>query len=250
MRNIKKHKKILNTLNFELLKPLVVIPARGGSKGLPGKNIKKLMGKPLIHYTIEAARTLFSDEQIIVSTDDLDIKSCAEETGLNVPFIRPAKLATDTASTIDVLLHALKVSEDNQYVPDTLILLQPTSPLRDSTHIRKALKLFNEEVDMIVSVKETKSNPYYILFEEDENGYLQKSKKGNFTRRQDCPKVWEYNGAIYIINVQSFKKQGNLSFDKVLKFEMDEKSSVDIDTETDFAIAEKFIKEKKGANYI
>jgi CMP-N,N'-diacetyllegionaminic acid synthase len=223
------------------LKPLVVIPARGGSKGLPGKNIKKLMGKPLIHYTIEAARTLFSDEQIIVSTDDLDIKSCAEQTGLNVPFIRPAELATDTASTIEVLLHALKVSEANQYVPDALILLQPTSPLRNSQHIEEAMNLFNETIDMVVSVKETESNPYYVLFEENENGFLKKSKAGNFTRRQDCPKVWEYNGAIYIINVQSLKNVGHLNFDKVMKYEMKKEHSVDIDTEMDWMIAEYFL---------
>ena len=223
------------------MKPLVVIPARGGSKGLPGKNIKKLMGKPLIHYTIEAARTLFSDEQIIVSTDDLDIKSCAEQTGLNVPFIRPAELATDTASTIEVLLHALKVSEANQYVPDALILLQPTSPLRNSQHIKEAMNLFNETIDMVVSVKETESNPYYVLFEENENGFLKKSKAGNFNRRQDCPKVWEYNGAIYIINVQTLKNVGHLNFEKVMKYEMKKEHSVDIDTEMDWMIAEYFL---------
>lgn len=223
------------------MKPLVVIPARGGSKGLPGKNIKKLMDKPLIHYTIEAARTLFSDEQIIVSTDDLDIKSCAEQTGLNVPFIRPAELATDTASTIEVLLHALKVSEANQYVPDALILLQPTSPLRNSKHIKEAMNLFNETIDMVVSVKETESNPYYVLFEENENGFLKKSKAGNFNRRQDCPKVWEYNGAIYIINVQSLKNVGHLNFEKVMKYEMKKEHSVDIDTEMDWMIAEYFL---------
>jgi N-acylneuraminate cytidylyltransferase len=146
---------------------LCLINARGGSKGVPGKNIKKLMGKPLIHYTIEAARKLFSDEQIIVSTDDLNIKACAEQTGLNVPFIRPAELATDTASTIDVLLHALNFSEVNQYFPDTLILLQATSPLRNANHIKEALNLYNETIDMVVSVKETESNPYYVLFEEN-----------------------------------------------------------------------------------
>lgn len=223
------------------MKPLVVIPARGGSKGLPGKNIKKLMGKPLIHYTIEAARALFSDEQIIVSTDDLDIKSCAEQTGLNVPFIRPAELATDTASTVEVLLHALKVSEDNQYEPDTLILLQPTSPLRNAQHIKEAMNLFTETIDMVVSVKETESNPYYVLFEENENGLLKKSKAGNFTRRQDCPKVWEYNGAIYIINIKSLKQKRNINFEKVVKYEMKREHSIDIDTEVDWLITEVYL---------
>lgn len=223
------------------MKPLVVIPARGGSKGLPGKNIKKLNGKPLINYTIEAARTIFSDEQIIVSTDDLDIKACAEQSGLNVPFIRPAEHSTDTASTIDVLVHALNFFETNQYVPDVLILLQPTSPLRNSQHIIEAMKLFTETIDMVVSVKETESNPYYVLYEENEIGFLKKSKNGNFTRRQDCPKVWEYNGAIYIINVQSLKSYGHLNFEKVMKYEMKKEHSVDIDTEMDWTIAEYFL---------
>nr|MBA3900563.1 acylneuraminate cytidylyltransferase family protein [Bacteroidota bacterium] len=180
------------------MKPLVVIPARGGSKGVPGKNIKPLAGKPLIYYTIEAARELFSDELIVVSTDDLQITKVVEETGLIVPFLRPSDLATDTATTYDVLLHTIRFSEENGYTPDTLILLQPTSPFRNGRHIKEALKLYHNGLDMVVSVKETKSNPYYVLFEEDEQGFLRKSKTGNFTRRQDCPKVWEYNGAIYI----------------------------------------------------
>lgn len=226
------------------MKPLVIIPARGGSKGLPGKNIKKLMGKPLINYTIEAARTIFEDEQIIVSTDDLDIKSCVEQIGLKVPFIRPSEFSTDTATTIDVLIHALNFSEANQYFPDVLILLQPTSPLRNAQHIKEALSFYNESIDMIVSVKETESNPYYVLFEDNESGYLIKSKAGNFTRRQDCPKVWEYNGAIYIINVQSLKKHGQINFEKVMKYEMEKEHSVDIDTEMDWMIAEYFLKKQ------
>jgi len=223
------------------LKPLVVIPARGGSKGIPGKNIKPLLGKSLIHYTIEAAREVFEDSYICVSTDDLEIKTCVEQKGLQIPFLRPAELATDQATTIDVLLHAIEYAEQNQYYPDTLILLQATSPLRNSSHIKEALQLYSENIDMVVSVKETQSNPYYVLFEENEKGFLKKSKEGNFTRRQDCPKVWEYNGAIYIINIQSLKKYTHLNFEKVIKYEMKNEYSVDIDTEMDWMIAGYFL---------
>ena len=227
------------------MKPLIVIPARGGSKGVPRKNIKVLGDKPLIQYTIDAAKGVFHDEFICVSTDDFEIKSVVEQLGLKVPFLRPNELASDTAGTYEVLLHAISYYESKGYFPDTLILLQPTSPFRTSAHIKEALKLYHESIDMVVSVKETKANPYYILFEEDSNGYLKKTKEANFTRRQDCPKVWEYNGAIYIINVKALKASAISQFTKVCKFEMDETSSHDIDTLLDWRIAEIILQDFK-----
>jgi N-acylneuraminate cytidylyltransferase len=217
---------------------LVVIPARGGSKGIPGKNIKPLNNKPLIQYTIEVARSIFDDNQIIVSTDEVKIASVVEELGLKVPFIRPDSLATDTAGTYEVLLHALKYVEDEGYHPNTLVLLQPTSPFRKQQHVREALALYTPDVDMVVSVKETKSNPYYVLYEEDRSGFLRKSKSGNFTRRQDCPLVWEFNGAIYVINIKSLKRSPINKFERVVKFQMDEISSLDIDNQLDWMLAE------------
>lgn len=231
------------------MKPLIVIPARGGSKGVPRKNIKVLGDKPLIQYTIDAAKGVFDDEFICVSTDDFEIKSVVEQLGLKVPFLRPNELASDTAGTYEVLLHAISYYESKGYFPDTLILLQPTSPFRTSAHIKEALKLYHESIDMVVSVKETKANPYYILFEEDSNGYLKKTKEANFTRRQDCPKVWEYNGAIYIINVKALKASAINQFTKVCKFEMDETSSHDIDTLLDWRIAEIIINDKENDRY-
>jgi CMP-N,N'-diacetyllegionaminic acid synthase len=227
---------------------LVVIPARGGSKGVPGKNIKKLGGKPLIQYTIEAAKEIFLDNQIVVSTDSSEIKRTVEKIGLKVPFLRPESLATDTSGTYEVLLHALKYAENIGFNPSTLILLQPTSPFRKAAHIKEALELFNSlkpEVDMLVSVKETKANPYYLLKEENNKGYLETSKKANFTRRQDCPKVWELNGAIYVINVASLKKEPMHKFEKVVKYIMDERSSQDIDDLMDFKWCEFLLKENK-----
>ncbi len=227
------------------MKPLVIIPARGGSKGIPGKNIKPLHGKPLIHYTIEVARAVFSDAQILVSTDSEEIRKCAEETGLSVPFLRPAELSTDTAGTYEVLLHAIEFSTQNGYAPDTIVLLQPTSPFRTAVHLREALESFERNpVDMLVSVKETASNPYYVLFEENEEGYLRKSKTGNFTRRQDCPAVWELNGSIYIISVESLKNGPVSEFERVVKYEMDSFASLDLDTPLDWKTAELLLNEK------
>ena len=224
------------------MKPLVIIPARGGSKGVPKKNIKTLGGKPLIYYTIEAARAVFEDKYICVSTDDIEIKNIVEQTGLKVPFLRPAELATDTAGTYEVLLHALNYYENLEYFPDTIILLQPTSPYRTAEHIKEAIKLYTTEIDMVVSVKETKSNPYFNLFEEDVDGFLKKSKESDYTRRQDCPKVWEYNGAVYVINVESLKNTTINKFKKVKKYVMDELSSLDIDSEMDLKFVELLIK--------
>lgn len=223
---------------------LIVIPARGGSKGVPGKNIKELGGKPLIQYAIDAARDIFEDKDIIVSTDSEKIKTTVESLGLEVPFIRPVELATDQSGSREVLLHALSFFESKDIYPETLILLQPTSPFRNATHIEEALALYNNDLDMVVSVKETKSNPYYILKEENSQGFLENSKKGNFTKRQDCPKVWELNGAIYIINIKSLKSRPINEFTKVKKYVMDEVSSHDIDTKMDWNYAEFIIKNK------
>jgi|SRR5690625_1684087 len=219
------------------MNPLVVIPARGGSKGIPGKNIKKLSGKPLINYTIEAAREVFKDKMICVSTDDKSIKETVEQTGLKVPFLRPSELASDKANTQDVMLHALEYYQVQGYQADTIILLQPTSPFRTEEHIEEALRLYTSDIDMVVSVKETSSNPYFVLFEENEEGFLVNSKKGSFTRRQDCPTIYEYNGAIYVINSQSLQNKKISDFEKIKKYLMDELSSIDIDTYLDWNLA-------------
>ena len=222
-----------------------MIPARGGSKGVPGKNIKELKGEPLINYTVRAAREVFADEQIIISTDSQKIKSTVEKTGLKVPFLRPPELATDTAGTYEVLIHAIQYANSQNWFPESLILLQPTSPLRTAKHIREALELYDTSLDMLVSVKETEANPYYVLREENSEGYLEKSKDGDFTRRQDCPKVWELNGAIYIINAASLVKNKLTEFKKVKKYVMDRESSHDIDSQLDWKIAEILIEGTK-----
>lgn len=229
------------------MKELVIIPARGGSKGIPHKNIKPLDGKPLIHYTIDEAREIVGDEDICVSTDDPEIIKCVEDYGLKVPFVRPEELATDTAGTYEVLLHALNFYEKQGCHYDVVLLLQNTSPFRKAEQIKEALKLYSPDVDMVVSVKECAANPYYCVFEEDNNGYLHVCKgDGNIFRRQDAPKVYEYNGAIYIMNAETLKTTHMHKMQKRVKYVMDEISSFDLDTMTDWNIAESIIKEEKG----
>ncbi len=231
------------------MKYLLVIPARGGSKGVPKKNIKPLDGVPLIAYTINEALSIFPAENICVSTDSEEIKNVVEGLGISVPFLRPKELATDQAGTYEVLLHAINFYEKKGNKPEVLILLQPTSPFRNKNHINSAIDIYEKnknDIEMVVSVKETESNPYYVLFEEDQNGFLEKSKKGEFTRRQDCPKVYEINGAIYIINIEVLKSKNISQFTKIKKYIMDSKSSLDIDTPLDWKIAEYLINNFKN----
>jgi N-acylneuraminate cytidylyltransferase len=229
------------------MKPLIVIPARGGSKGIPGKNVKLLGDKPLIQYTIDAVREVFSDDLICVSTDDLNIKEIVEQLGLKVPFIRPAEIAMDNSGTSEVLLHAVSFYEKQGYFPDTLILLQPTSPFRKRNHIEEAIALFDDDCDMVISVKVAKSNPYFVLREENEQGWLVKSKEGTFVTRQDCPFVYEINGAIYILRVDILKSKPLSDFKKTRKYVMDDIFSIDIDSPLDWMVAE-FIIQNYSAN--
>ncbi len=228
------------------MKTLVIIPARGGSKGIPRKNIKPLNGKPLIYYSIDCARAICSDEDICVSTDDAEIISVVEQYGLKVPFVRPTELASDTAGTYEVLLHALDFYENQGRHYDAVALLQNTSPFRKAEQVKEALGLYNDNVDMVVSVKECVANPYYCVFEEDDKGYLHVCKgDGNFFRRQDAPKVYEYNGAIYIMNAATLKTTHMHKMQKRVKYLMDDLSSFDLDTMWDWQMAEAIVEKEK-----
>lgn len=228
------------------MKPLVIIPARGGSKGIPHKNIKLLGGKPLICRAIDNARSVAPDTDICVSTDDSEIIQVVEDYGLKVPFIRPAELAADNSGTYEVLLHALSFYEQQGRTYDTIILLQPTSPFRRDEDISEALKLYSPDIDMVVSVTEARANPYYNCFETNSDGFLHVSKgDGKYISRQDAPKAWEYNGAIYIINPQSLKRESLGEFKRRRMYEMDELHSLDLDTPLDWRIAELLIAENE-----
>lgn len=226
------------------MKVLFLIPARGGSKGIPHKNIKKLGGKPLICYTIEAARKVARDEDICISTDDEEIIRIVEGYALKVPFKRPDELAQDKSGSYEVIMHALRYYKEKGIDYDVVVLLQPTSPFRNAQHVREALALYRSDCDMVVSVIETKSNPYFVLFEEDAAGYLHRSKEAKFTRRQDCPPVYEYNGAIYVMSVQALKSKPLSDFTRNIKYVMDGKDNVDLDTMQDWEFAE-FLLSKK-----
>ena len=221
---------------------LCLIPARGGSKGVPDKNIKELNGKPLIQYSIDIAKDLFDKPDICVSTDSDNIKKVAEGLGVVVPFMRPDKFSTDTASSRDVILHAIAYYESINIQYSSIVLLQPTSPFRRRGHVSEATQLFTEDLDMVVSVKKTKANPYFILFEENDNGLLEKSKKGDFQRRQDIPEVFELNGSIYVINTRSLKSKQMSEFSRIKKYVMAGKYSFDIDTRLDWQICEAMMK--------
>ena len=224
------------------MKYLAVITARGGSKGIPGKNTKPLNGKPLILYTVEAARMVFQDQYIYVSSESQEIKNTVESSGLEVPFLRPTELATDTSSSEDVLKHAIKEAVKKGLLFDAVVLLQPTSPFRNEEHIQSAIIEFEKDPEsLLLSVTEARENPYYTLMEEDKEGFLQKSKQSNFTRRQDCPSVWNVNGSIYIFPKKEFIEGGFDTLSK-RKFVMNALAAIDIDSSSDWTIAESLLK--------
>lgn len=227
------------------MKTLVVIPARGGSKGIPHKNIKLLNGKPLICYSIDVARQFTTDDNICVTTDDDEIIRVVEEYGLKVPFKRPDYLATDTCGSNEVILHAYQFYADKGVRYDVILLLQPTSPFRKVEFLKEAVALYDDSIDMVTSVKLSSCNPYYDGFEEDVDGLLKISKgDGTIERRQDAPSVWQQNGSIYVINPKSLMEKGMAHFTRIRKYAMSELYSVDIDNPFDWKVAELVINEK------
>ena len=232
--------------------PLFIIPARGGSKGIPMKNIADLCGRPLIAYTIDAALQcldLLADDgsaerpdsrRVIVSTDSPEIAAKAGEEGIEVPFLRPAELSTDTAGSREVILHAMDFADGMGLEYDCVVLLQPTSPFRHGNHVAEAIALFDPaRTDMVVSVCKASANPYYNCFETDpETGFLHISKgDGLLTRRQDAPDAWEYNGAVYVINSDSIRRMPLGAFPRRIPYEMRPEDSLDIDSPIDLTVA-------------
>ena len=222
------------------MKILFIIPARGRSKGLPGKNIKKLNKKALINHSVDFARNFSDDSNICVSTDSAEIIKCVENNNLKVHFKRPTQLASDTASTMEVINHAINYYISKGKLYDVLILLQPTTPFRRIDDLTNMINLWNNKLDLLVSVKESHDSPYFNMFEENRKGFLEKSKKSEITRRQDAPKVYAFNGSIYIYNINSIKKN---QITRIKKYVMNNPIfSIDIDTEFDFTLAETFSK--------
>lgn len=224
--------------------PLFVIPARGGSKGIPRKNIRPLGGRPLIAYTIDAAEAArnATGGYILLSTDDREIADVARACGLEVEYMRPAELGADTTGSREVILDAMDWADSRGIAYDCVVLLQPTSPLRTAEDILGAMELYTPGTDMVVSVCESDANPYYNLFETDADGILHICKgDGLFTRRQDVPPVLEYNGAVYVINPASLRKMSLGAFPCRRPFLMPSSRSIDLDTMADWERAEQYM---------
>jgi len=219
---------------------LALVPARRGSKGIPDKNIKMLDGKPLIAYTIGAAKKSKYIDAVIVSTDSKKIAEISQKYGAEVPFIRPKELATDSAKSINVILHAMNWIENHTNKKyNYLILLQPTSPFRSSMDIDKAIEeIINKEKDALVSVCEVSENPYWMKVI-DEEGNLKDFIEGeeNYSRRQDLPKVYILNGAIYIAKWEVLKEDKSFYRRECRPFIMSKEKSLDIDNPLDFEFA-------------
>jgi len=219
-------------------KILAIIPARGGSKGIPRKNIRLLAGKPLIAYSIETALKSRYIDKVVVSTDDEEIAEIAKKYGAQV-IKRPGKLARDKSPTLDTIKHVLETLEKNEnYIPNIIILLQPTSPLRSTEDINNAIELFlNEDCESVVGVCEN-VNLYWSFRVED--GHMKPifGKKYLKMRRQDLPRIYAPNGAIFVSTPQILNIYGGFYCDKTVPYVMPPERSVDIDNEEDFILAE------------
>lgn len=226
---------------------LITICARGGSKGVKNKNIRELAEKPLIFYTINQAKEWGKGRNTVVSTDSEEIAKIAKEFGAEVPFMRPAELATDKAGKVAVIRHTLVYCEEIfEEVYDAVMDLDVTSPVRKVHDLENAFNLFLEtKPKTLFSVTPARRNPYFNMVEEMGDGRVSLCKKGDFVRRQDAPKVFDLNASIYIYD-RNYLLEGNENVisDNSIAYVMDDISRTDIDTELDFKFIEFLIKEK------
>ncbi|MEX2350200.1 MAG: acylneuraminate cytidylyltransferase family protein [Flavobacteriaceae bacterium] len=232
------------------MKIIAIIPARGGSKGIPGKNIKMLGGKPLLMYTLEAARESKLVSRVILSSDDVDIINLAKSVGLDVPFVRPAHLATDSSGSLEVVQHALSFLEEQGDSFDAVCLLQPTTPFREPGSIDAAIRKFLEGgYDSLLSVREVppEFNPHWV-FEADEDGclHIATGEHKIVKRRQELPKAYFRDGSIYITKAAVILKQDSLYGEKVGYVVSQSKTFVNLDTPEDWERAEGVLKRDNG----
>lgn len=231
---------------------IAIIPARGGSKGVPKKNVKELNGKPLIAYTIQAAKESGIFEKIIISTDDQEIADVAIRYGAGVPFLRPDILSGDAVASDDVIRHALAFFKDRGNDYSEVCKLQPTSPLRTWRHIQEAYDLFkSRDADFVVSVCECEHSPLWtdtITEDLSMDNFMKGIDKA--ACRQDLPTYYRLNGAIYMAKTQSFLTNKSFIGKGCLAYIMNQDDSVDIDNPIDFKLAELLIKGKRRENKI
>ena len=232
---------------------IALIPARGGSKGLPGKNTKLLHGVPLIAYTIQAALKAKSVTRTIVTTDSREIAEIAVKYGAEVPFLRPDILSTDTSSAVDVYLHAIEwLQQKEKCEINEFMILLPTTPLRNAKHIDIAAKKFKEEhATTLISVTNAEI-PMSWYMGISKNGFLKNislENEGIMRNRQFSSQYYIPNGAIYILNYQLLKQNRTYYCDKTLPYVMERKDSIDIDTQDDFDYIE-FLLTKRTENVL
>ena len=216
---------------------LVIIPARSGSKGLKNKNIKLFNNEPLLLKSVKQAQRLFKNNQILISTDSEEYKKLIEQnTDIKVSELRPKNISKDESTNEQYLFHLIDKIDKNRF--KWILLLQVTSPLRQDFHIKEALKLIDNESDMIASVNLSSSNPFYVQRLIDKEGRLIKLFKKNYKNRQACPNVYELNGVLFLINIISLIKYKKTSHNKRIKpYFIEPRSGYDIDNNDDFEIA-------------
>lgn len=226
---------------------LAVVPARGGSKGIPSKNIARLAGRPLLAYTVDAARDA-GVARIVVSTDSEEIAATARACGAEVPFLRPASLARDTTPGVPPLLHAIRWLEAHEgYRPTYVVNLQPTSPFRTAGDIQEAVRLARwERADSVLSVMPVERHPYWMK-RIGRNGRLHDfiQLRGPIPRRQDLPPLYALNGGIYLARREVFLRWGSWYMDRTYAYIMPPERSLDIDTPWDWHLAELILTDQK-----
>lgn len=219
---------------------LGLIPARGGSKGIPRKNIKLMASKPLIVWTIEAALRSSLLSAVVVSTDDIEIAEVARLAGAQVPFMRPPELAQDQTPGLDPVLHAL----DRLPQYDSVLLLQPTSPLRTAEDIDGCLNLAEQKNALsVVSVTEAATHPYWAYRLTADQKMTRFMDTAQITRRQDLPAAYALNGAMYFAQANWLRRNRSLVTAETLAYEMSIDHSVDLDTPFDWKFAELLLKD-------
>jgi CMP-N,N'-diacetyllegionaminic acid synthase len=219
-------------------KIIAIIPARGGSKGLPGKNIRLLNNKPLLNWTIDAAKGSKYIDNVILSSDDEKIMAVALEAGCKVPFVRPDYLSTDKATSIDVVKHAISNIKESYEI---IILLQPTSPFRTSKHSVDALYLMIKmNKNSIVSVTLANKKPEWMYRVDNQSNKMEPVMSGDFSqiRRQEIEDSYVLNGAIYVVESSAFLRHESFLLQETIACKMDKISSIDIDSYEDFKYAE------------
>ena len=223
---------------------LGLIPARGGSKGIPRKNLVLLADKSLIQYTIDAALNCRSLDRVILSTDDEEIAEYGRQSGLEVPFIRPAELATDEASTRAVQQHTLQWCKANEGgFPEALVTLQPTSPLRTNRHIDEAVQRFRDKkADSVLGVTPVQDHPYEVVGFSEGAMYRAMERPAHVVRRQQYPPFYKINGAIYITLSSILLDQNTGYGERVFEYEMGLEESVDIDNLDDLQTADTLLR--------